>query len=156
MLKQEYLGLTAHEPEWHRRAQAISGKVRDFSQLILELNPVSEKKPPRNRKITYHDPCHLKRGLGIDSEPRVLLEHEGFELVEMVDSDACCGFGGETLLNYPELSNSVLQRKLDNIEATGADTVITNCVPCILQIRGGLDKRHSNIKVMHTAELLAR
>jgi len=63
------------------------------------------------------------------------------------------------VLDYPELSNSVLKRKLDNIEATGVDTVVTSCLPCILQIRGGLDKRkgpNCNIKVIHMAELLAK
>ena len=155
MLQQEYPGLTATEPEWNQRAKAMSGKIRDFSQLILELPHSGEKKPSRNKKVTYHDPCHLKRGLGVYSEPRQLLEREGFELVEMADSDTCCGFGGKVVLDYPELSNSVLQRKLDSIEAAGVDIVVTNCTPCILQLRGGLDKRKSNIKVMHSAELVA-
>ena len=116
----------------------------------------AQKKPSRNEKITYHDPCHLRRGLGVYSEPRQLLEREGFEVVEMPGSDACCGFGGETLLRYPELSNSVLQRKLDGIEASGVNTVVTNCTACILQLRGGLDKRNSGIRVVHSAELLTR
>ncbi len=98
----------------------------------------------------------LKRGIGIFSEPRRLLEREGFELVEMADCDTCCGFGGKIVLDYPELSGSVLKRKLDNIEATGVNTVVTNCIPCVLQLRGGLDKRQSRIKVMHSAELLAK
>jgi len=155
MLQQEYLRLTADEPEWNQRAKAMTGKIRDFSQLILELTPSAKRKSSRNERVTYHDPCYLKRGIGIYNEPRQLLEREGFELVEMADADACCGFGGKIVLDYPELSNSVLQRKLDNIEATGVDTVVTNCIPCVLQLRGGLDKRKSNIKVMHSAELLA-
>jgi len=156
VLQKGYLELTAKEPEWNQRARAISNKIRDFSQLILELSPATKKKPSRNRKITYHDPCHLKRGIGIFDEPRKLLEREGFEMVEMADADACCGFGGHVLLAYPELSGSVLKRKLNNIEATGVDTVVTNCLPCVLQLRGGLDKRHSSIRVMHSAELLAK
>lgn len=155
MLKQEYPQLAAGEPDWHKRASALSGKIRDFSQLVLELNPSVEKKPARDQKVTYHDPCHLKRGIGVFSEPRLLLEREGFELVEMADADACCGFGGKVVLDYPELCGSILKRKLDNIEATGVDTVVTNCLPCVLQLRGGLDKRHSKIKVVHSAQLLA-
>ena len=156
VLQKEYVRLTAAEPEWNRRADVVSGKVRDFSQLVLELTPSAGKKASQNERLTYHDPCHLKRGIGIYNEPRQLLEREGFELVEMVDADACCGFGGKIVLDYPELSNSVLQRKLESIEATGVDTVVTNCTPCVLQLRGGLDKRKSNIRVMHSAELLAR
>jgi len=154
MLQNEYPRLTANEPKWHKKAKALAAKIRDFSQLVLELAPVADKKPPRNVKVTYHDPCHLKRGLGISTEPRVLLQREGFELVEMNDSDACCGFGGHVVLAYPELSGSVLNRKLDNIQATGAQIVVTNCAACLLQLRGGLDKRHSKIKAIHTAELL--
>ncbi|MCJ7828655.1 MAG: (Fe-S)-binding protein [Dehalococcoidia bacterium] len=156
VLQREYLSLTSAEPRWNQRARALSGKIRDFSQLVLELTPSAGEKPSRNQKVTYHDPCHLKRGIGVYSEPRQLLQREGFEVTEMADSDACCGFGGHVVLSYPELSKSVLKRKLDNIEATGAETVITNCIPCILQLRGGLDKRHSHIKVMHSAELLAK
>ncbi len=156
MLQHEYPRLTAAEPEWNQRAKALYSKIRDFSQLILELTPSAEKRPPLNKKVTYHDPCNLKRGLGVYNEPRQLLEREGLELVEMADSDVCCGFGGEIVLKYPELSNSVLQRKLDSIEASGADIVVTNCTPCVLQLRGGLDKRKSNIKVMHSAELMAK
>ncbi len=155
VLQREYLQLTSGEPEWHRRAGALSSKIRDFSQLVLELTPLVEKKPSRNYRVTYHDPCHLKRGIGVSNEPRRLLEREGFELVEMADADACCGFGGKVVLDYPELCGSVLKRKLDNIEVTGVDMVVTNCLPCVLQLRGGLDKRHSKIKVVHSAQLLA-
>jgi iron-sulfur cluster protein len=155
MLQREYLNLTTAEPRWNQRAIVLAGRIRDFSQLLLELTPSMPKKLSRNQKVTYHDPCHLKRGTGVFNEPRQLLQREGFEVIEMADSDACCGFGGHVLLSYPELSKSILKRKLDNIEATGVETVITNCLPCVLQLRGGLDKRHSRIKVMHSAELLA-
>jgi Fe-S oxidoreductase len=60
------------------------------------------------------------------------------------------------VLDYPELSGSVLKRKLDNIEAADVDTVVTNCLPCVLQLRGGLDKRQSKVKVMHNAKLLVK
>ncbi len=156
MLQKEYPRILGHDPDWKKRAEKAASKIRDFSQLIMELSPFAVKKPARNMKITYHDPCHLKRGLGIYSEPRQLLEREGYEIVEMEDSDVCCGFGGKTVLEYPELSNSVLQRKLDKIIACGVDTVVTNCAACVLQLRGGLDKRKSNIKVMHSAELITR
>jgi iron-sulfur cluster protein len=155
VLQREYLNLTTAEPRWNQRAIALAGKIRDFSELLLELTPSARKKPARNQKVTYHDPCHLKRGIGVFNEPRQLLHREGFEVVEMADADACCGFGGHVVLSYPELSKSILKRKLDNIEATGVETVVTNCLACVLQLRGGLDKRCSRIKVMHSAELLA-
>jgi iron-sulfur cluster protein len=156
MLQQEYPRLLASDPEWSHRAEAMSTKIRDFSQLVLQLTSTAEKMPSQNLKVTYNDPCYLRRGLGIYHEPRQLLEREGFEIAEMNDADVCCGFAGTFVLEYPELSGSILKRKLDNIEATGANIVVTNCTPCVLQLRGGLDKRNSNIKVMHSAELLAK
>jgi iron-sulfur cluster protein len=155
ILQREYLNLTTAEPRWNQRARALARRIRDFSQLVLELTPSAIKKPSQNRKVTYHDPCHLKRGIGVFNEPRDLLQREGFEVVEMTDADTCCGFGGHVVLSYPELSKSILNRKLDNIEATGVDTVVTNCLACVLQLRGGLAKRHNCIKVVHSAELLA-
>ena len=155
MLQKEYPRLLGNDLGWKQRAGKVAGKIRDFSQLVTELSPSAGKKAARNVKLTYHDPCHLRRGLGIYREPRQLLEREGYEIVEMEDSDVCCGFGGKTVLEYPELSDSVLQRKLDKIIATGVDTVVTNCTACVLQLRGGLDKRKSLIKVMHSAELMA-
>jgi iron-sulfur cluster protein len=155
LLQKEYPELLAGKLGWSERANQLASKVRDFSQLILELTPSAEKKPSSHGKVTYHDPCHLKRGLGIQNEPRQLLVREGFELVEMFDSDVCCGFGGQVVLDYPELSQSILKRKLDEIEATGVDIVVTNCVACVLQLRGGLDKRQSKIRVVHSARLVA-
>ncbi len=155
MLKQKYLLLTQSSPSLNQRAAALADRVRDFSQLIFELAPQTTSAKASGQKVTYHDPCHLRRGLGITAEPRQLLQHLGYEIVEMADPDACCGFGGKVLLDYPRLSASVLKRKLDAIEATGATTVVTSCLPCVLQLRGGLDKRHSPIKVVHIAELLA-
>jgi iron-sulfur cluster protein len=155
MLQQEYPRLFSGDPEWRERAEAVSARVRDFSRLVLELTPSAEKKPSRDIRVTYHDPCYLKRGLGVSGEPRKLLEREGFEILEMNDADACCGFAGQFVLHYPELAGAVLKRKLDSIAATGVEVVVTDCIPCVLQLRGGLDKRNSKTRVMHSAELLA-
>jgi len=155
MLKKEFLSLTAGLTELHEKAVRLSAKVRDLSQLLAELGTKPVVVAPAEKRVTYHDPCHLKRGLGISAEPRQLLEAAGYNLVEMNDSDACCGFGGDTLLSHPELCGSILQRKLVNIEATGVDTVVTGCTACVLQLRGGLHKNNSPIKVVHIARLLA-
>jgi len=155
MLKKEFLSLTYGEPALHEKAVHLSGKVRDLTQLLSELGPRSGWKASAGKEVTYHDPCHLKRGLGISAEPRKLIEQAGYGLVEMNDADACCGFGGDTLLTHPELCGSILQRKLANIQATGVDTVVTSCTACVLQLRGGLHKRGSPIRVVHIAELLA-
>ena len=154
MLKKEFLSLTSGEPALHEKASRLSGKVRDLSQLLSELGQRPGRKAAAGGKVTYHDPCHLKRGLGISAEPRKLIEEAGYQLVEMSDPDACCGFGGDALLAHPELCGSILQRKLASIQDTGVDTVVTACTACVLQLRGGLHKKDSPIRVVHIAELL--
>ena len=155
MLKNEYPALTAGDEALHSSALKLAGKVHDLSQLLSVLPGRPSDAQSKGRKVTYHDPCHLKRGLGIWQEPRELIKAAGCELVEMTDADACCGFGGDTLLTHPELCGSVLRRKLDNIEAAKVDTVVTACTACVLQLRGGLDKRNSPVRVVHIAEFLS-
>lgn len=156
MLKNEYPKLVKTEPGLYSKAVKLAAGVCDFSQLCIRLGQTSDSKAATGEKVTYHDPCHLKRGLNIFAEPRQLIKQEGYQLIEMNDADACCGFGGDALLTHPELCGSILERKLANIEATGADTVVTACTACVLQLRGGLDKRKSPVKVLHIAELMAR
>jgi len=71
------------------------------------------------------------------------------------DEDVCCGFGGSFSIDFPEISAELLKRKLDNAEATGADCLVTDCPGCVLQLRGGMDKRGGKMKVKHIAEVVA-
>jgi Fe-S oxidoreductase len=107
-------------------------------------------------QFTYHDSCHLKRTLRAEQAPRDLMKQAGYELVEMQESDMCCGMSGSYSLKLPELSAPILERKLVNIEKAGTPLVLIDCPGCVMQIRGGLDKRRSDIKVEHTAQRLAR
>jgi Fe-S oxidoreductase len=105
--------------------------------------------------VTYHDSCHLKRTLGVDEQPRELLRQAGYELREMAEADVCCGMGGSYSLKHPPVARAVLQRKLENIQATGAREVSADCPGCVLQMRGGCDASGLNVRVRHTAERLA-
>ena len=108
------------------------------------------------RKVAYHAPCHLCRGLKVTQEPRELLGAAGLDYVPAKDEDVCCGFGGSFSLEFPELSGELLKRKLDNVEATGADLLVTDCPGCVLQLRGGMARRKGRkIEVKHLAEALA-
>ena len=97
----------------------------------------------------------LPLGCSKDGEPRDLLKRSGYELVEMYESDMCCGMGGSYSLKLPEISAPILQRKLANIKGTGASLVAMDCPGCVMQIKGGLDKEGSPVRVKHTVELLA-
>jgi L-lactate dehydrogenase complex protein LldF len=144
--------------EWLNRAREIAAKTMDFSTLVTAL--VNEGRLSLNNdrlleKVTYHDSCHLKRTLNVFKEPRELLKRSGFELVEMFESDMCCGMGGSYALKQPEISSHILGRKLKNISETSAPMVAMDCPGCIMQIKGGFDKEGAATTVKHTAELLA-
>jgi iron-sulfur cluster protein len=150
----EYLPkLLAGEPELAQKVNALTEKVIDFSSFMVNVLKVApEKFQGSKRKVAYHAPCHLCRGLKVTREPRELLQIAGMEYVPAKDEDLCCGFGGSYSIEFPELSSAVLQGKLDNIEATGAELLVSDCPGCVLQLRGGLDKRGSKIQVKHIAE----
>lgn len=157
-LQSDFVELLCEEPSWKERALKLSAKVKDFSQLVVELHngeePVVEG--TRGMKVTYHDSCHFKRHLGLEDKPRQLLRAmNSVELVEMKESDRCCGFGGSYSIKFPEISALIMERKIRNIIESGAEIVATDCPGCILQLKGGLDKKGSKIKVKHTAEVLA-
>ncbi|MCG8550315.1 MAG: LUD domain-containing protein, partial [Desulfobacterales bacterium] len=140
------------------KAKKLAGKVIDFSTLMKKLvdeGRLTLKQGQHLGKITYHDSCHLKRTLKADQPPRDLLTQSGFEMAEMFECDTCCGMGGSYALKLPKISGSILARKLANIKETGADVVAMDCPGCVMQIRGGLDQDGADIKVRHTAELIA-
>jgi iron-sulfur cluster protein len=139
-------------------ARQLAEKVVDFSTLVSQLvdqGRLKFKPGIEPLKFTYHDSCHFKRTLHADQVPRKLMQQAGYELVEMQESDMCCGMGGSYTLKLPELSAPILERKLENIERAGAPLLLIDCPGCVMQIRGGLDKRGSKIKVEHTAQRIA-
>lgn len=144
--------------EWVARAEALAAKVIDFSSLVTRLvDEGSLKLDPRKLPaVTYHDSCHLKRTLHVSEEPRALLRRAGHEVVEMKESDTCCGMGGSYSLKFPEISKPILQKKLANIRDTKASAAVMDCPGCVMQIRGGLDKSNDTVEVQHIARLLAR
>lgn len=139
---------------WEERATKLSRKVIDFSQYAVDVLGISID-PIRAGSATYHDPCHQVRGLGTSDRSRALIAASGMELVEMVDSDECCGFAGSYSIKQPEISASMLDRKLGHVSDTGAGTLVTDCPGCILQLRGGLAHRGQPIEVCHTAQIVA-
>jgi len=136
--------------------ETFSEKVIDFSSFMGKVYPFSKTGSQPNKKVAYHAPCHLCRGLHVTKQPRDLIKKAGYLYVPSADEDVCCGFGGSYSVDFPEISSEILNKKLDNIEASGADILATDCPGCVMQIRGGLDKRNSDIKVVHLVELLMR
>jgi len=134
-------------------AHEIQSKVRDLSSLLLE------RMPPFRRlecTVTYHDACHLAHGMGVRDNPRKLLRSiPGVRLVELAESDLCCGSAGSYNLTEPEMARALAKRKVDNIVATGADYVVLANPGCEFQIAAELRRRRAPISVIHLADFLA-
>ena len=107
--------------------------------------------------ITYHDSCHLLRELGIKDGPRELIKSvKGVEFKEMELHDACCGFGGTFSIKFPKVSVSMLDEKIECIINSGAETLVSSDMGCLMNIGGALSRRKIPVKIMHLAELLAK
>ncbi|MCG8564030.1 MAG: 4Fe-4S dicluster domain-containing protein, partial [Desulfobacterales bacterium] len=156
-LKENYPKLMTEKFEVPEPVRELSDKIIDFSSFLTQVLKVEPTEfTPDDTRVTYHSPCHLCRGLGVTEPPRDLLEISGVDYAPSKDEDVCCGFGGSFSVDFPEISSKLLERKLDNAQETRADVLVTDCPGCILQIRGGMDKREDGMEVIHMAELLAR
>ncbi|WP_321369244.1 L-lactate dehydrogenase (quinone) large subunit LdhH [uncultured Desulfuromusa sp.] len=157
-LKHNFVEHLKDNPAWADRAEHLSGITVDAASFVLNQLDGAELFAglAENEKITYHDSCHLKRGVGVWKEPRSLLETSGYALVEMDHADRCCGFGGSySLTSHPDISKKILQDKVRDIQGSGATCVVMDCPGCMMQIRGGLEKSDVPVRAQHTIELLA-
>ena len=150
----EYASLFSGDAEWADRAGAFRGKVRDISEFLAQI-PLKKPDGRIEATVTYHDPCHLRRGQKLWREPRKLLSLiDGLDFVEMKEADWCCGSAGSQLITHYDTSWKVLNRKLDNIEETEADIVASGCPGCRMQLHTGLQRRGNSKRVVHPITLL--
>ena len=135
----------------------MADKLIDFSSFltqVLKVKPESFK--GGKEKVAYHSPCHLCRGLGVMQEPRELAGHRrpGIPARPGTKTSAAA-WRGSFSMDFPELSAELLKKKLDAVEETGAELLVTDCPGCVLQLKGGMDKRGGKVKVKHIAEAVA-
>jgi L-lactate dehydrogenase complex protein LldE len=156
MVKTEYPGLLKQDAALRGAALSLAARTRELSQFLVQVLGVSTVASGFRGKVTYHDSCHLLRGLGESRSPRTLLHGlPGVQLVELPGADQCCGFGGSFSVRLPEVSTAILDRKIESIERTGADCLVACDAGCLLQMGGGLSRRGSPVRVRHLAQLLA-
>lgn len=156
MVKKEYPGLFKDEPALQAQAESLAGRTYELSQFLVNVLKVTVLDSSFKGKVAYHDSCHLLRGLGESESPRVLLRNaKGIELVELPGADECCGFGGSFSVRLPEVSASILDRKLRHVEATGADCLVACDAGCLMQLGGGLARKGSRVRAVHLAQLMA-
>ena len=154
-LKHEYLEWFGSDPAMSERAKALSDKIQDFAQYLVSIGLEAPLAPGTGR-VTYHDSCHLSRGQGVKSQPRDLIRAiPGLEFQEMAAPGQCCGSAGSFSLVHYDLTLKIISRKTNDIRSTGADTVVTGCPSCLMQLRDGLHQSGSDIRVLHLAQLMA-
>jgi glycolate oxidase iron-sulfur subunit len=150
----EYGHLLADDPKYAERARHFAGRVRDISEVVAELGLEAPARPTAGR-VTYHDACHLAHAQGVRAQPRRLLAIiPGLALVELEESDVCCGSAGSYNLTEPAMARRLRERKVDRIVASGASCVAAANPGCVLQIRAGLAARGLSVRVAHPIELL--
>src|SRR5438046_1887858 len=154
MVKHEYPGLM-QDPALKKDALRLSGRTYELSQFLVKVLGRRGFRATVGGRVTYHDSCHLLRGLHEAESPREILRNlEGVEFVELPGADECCGFGGSFAVRLPEVSSQILAKKLENVEATGAACLIACDAGCTMQMGGGLRRRRSRVRAVHLAELL--
>ena len=156
MIRTHYAALFKSDPVWHRRACELANKTHELLSFLHDVRGVVTTTASFAETVTYHDSCSGLRELGVDHQPRSLLQQvDGLVLNEMTDTDVCCGFGGTFCVKYPEISERLVSDKLDNIAATGATTVLGGDLGCLLNIAGRLRRLGRHTRVLHAAEVLA-
>lgn len=155
MIRHNYPELFTQEPDWLARAQSLAKRTFEFTEYVVDVLGVTDLGANWEGALTYHPSCHLARGLGIDRQPRALLENvKGAQIVELPEETDCCGFGGIFSVAHPELSGEFLKRKISNLEKTEAPTLVVADTGCIMHLAGGLHRQKKPQKVVHIAEVL--
>jgi glycolate oxidase iron-sulfur subunit len=152
----EYDFLLRDDPEYADRARLFASKVRDISEVLLELG-LPELKHEVRATATYHDACHLIHAQKVAAQPRELLaEVPGLNIVPLHESDMCCGAAGTYNLTQPAMATALAERKLNHIAATGAELCITGNVGCAMHIASQAAARGQAIRVEHPVTVLHR
>lgn len=153
--RHNYLELFEGDSLWHPRARAISERVFEFTEYLVDKLEVTDLGSRWDGPLTYHPSCHTLRGIQVDKQPRTLLQHvKGATLVDLPHADECCGFGGIMSVEHPELSTEWLKRKISNLEMTQSPTLVVTDAGCLMHIAGGLSRQRKSQRVVHIAEIL--
>lgn len=151
MISRHYPDLFAGT-EREAQASRVAGRVRELTQFLVDDLATTIRAECDGCTVAYHHSCHGLRELGIEDQPDVLLD--GVNRVPLDGDRECCGFGGLFSVEMPAVSTAIMDRKLDALAASGADTLAAGDVSCLLHLAGGLHRRGSDMEVKHIAELL--
>ena len=156
MVKHHYPSLFKPGTAEHDLAVDIASRIFEFTEYLVNVLKVSDVGAVYPHKVTYHATCHYLREMGLKTEAKTLLNSvKDLELLPLKEEETCCGFGGSFTVTFPQVSRAMMENKVKDIVASGADTVVM-CEPgCLMNIAGGLQKAGSTIRAMHIIDLLA-
>ncbi len=156
MIKHHYVLLFEDDPEMAGRARALAAKTHELISFLADILKVDAIEAAYEGTVTYHDSCSSLREMEVKDQPRLLLKQVGgLTLKEGRESETCCGFGGLFCVKYPDISGRMVDAKVDDILATGADTLLAGDLGCLMNMAGRLQRRGSEVRVRHIAEVLA-
>ncbi len=154
MVKHHYDQLDL-EDSFREKLKGVRERIFEFSEFLVNETGIGNLDASLDARVTYHDCCHLLRELDIKDEPRDILETiDGLELVEMENSEECCGFGGTFASKFPELSSSMTAKKVKNVVDTDTEFIVAGDAGCLMNIQGYADRRGIPLKTIHLATLL--
>jgi len=157
MIRHGYRELFADDPPWLRRAESLAARTYEFSEYLVDILDVTDVGARWQGKLAYHPSCHLLRGLGVERQPLALLAAvEDAEVVALPHAEECCGFGGVFSLAHPEISAEILERKIANLQASAAPTLVVCDTGCLMHIGGGLHRQRQMQHIYHIAEVLSK
>ena len=140
----------------HNQVKGLGKRIFEFSEFLTDVLKIENFNATLQAKATYHDSCSALREIKIKSGPRKLLSFvKGLELVEMNDTETCCGFGGTFSVKYESISLAMADQKVKNAQATGAKYIISTDMSCLMQIQGYINNHHIDLKTLHLADVLA-
>jgi len=156
MITKHYPDLLKDDPHYGPKAAALSARVFEFSQYLVDHIKTPDIGAACSARVVYHPSCHSLRGMGIDRQPRELLANvRGLQVLEQENPETCCGFGGVFAVKMPDISGKMLANRLAAFETTGAELVVGCDISCLMHIEGGLRKKGSRMRSKHIAQLLA-
>ena len=151
-----YRKLLADDPAYRDRAALWDQKVKDIHEWLIAIGVRRPAGDAPARVVTYHESCHLAHGQKITAQPRQLLNLvPNLKLVELPESNWCCGSAGIYNIVQPDMANQLLERKLKHIKSTGATIVASGNPGCLLQLINGAKQQHLPLRVVHPVTLLA-
>ncbi len=155
-IRLQYPVLLADDPALAGRARHLADKTHELTSFLVDVLGWIDVQARFDGTVAYHDTCSGLRELGIQAQPRALLDKvAGLSRADLSAPEECCGFGGTFCVKYPDISGRMVNDKADDIEGTGAATVLGGDLGCLLNIAGRLRRRGSAVTVRHVAEVLA-